>query len=170
MTFKGYCSHGDHCNYAHSYAEIRKKPSKNGEDSKNGEEEPPIQSNLKNNIGDFISKSKKGQIIPKTTKPPIPEPSKITILKKSTKDSKPLEIANPWKTDRSGPAFNTRAKINEMVEEKSRDTGKSLSEALIFVSTNPQYDDRYFIELHVQYMKNSKLKPGENMLCTEKYF
>ena len=64
-------------------------------------------------------------------------------------DSKPLEIANPWKTDRSGPAFNTRAKINEMVEEKSRDTGKYLSEALIFASNNPQYDDRLFITLQV---------------------
>ena len=33
------------------------------------------------------------------------------------------------------------------------DTGKSLSEALLFASTNPQYDDRLFIELQVQYMK-----------------
>ena len=33
------------------------------------------------------------------------------------------------------------------------DTGKSLSEALISASTNPQYDDRFFIELQVQYMK-----------------
>ena len=32
-------------------------------------------------------------------------------------------------------------------------TGKSLSEALIFASTNPQYDDRSFIELQVQCMK-----------------
>ena len=32
-------------------------------------------------------------------------------------------------------------------------TGKSLSEALIFSSTNPQYDDSLFIELQVQYMK-----------------
>ena len=32
-------------------------------------------------------------------------------------------------------------------------TGKSLSEALIFASTNPQYDERLFIELQVQYMK-----------------
>ena len=31
--------------------------------------------------------------------------------------------------------------------------GKSLSEALIFASTNPQHDDRLFIELQVQYMK-----------------
>ena len=47
-------------------------------------------------------------------------------------------------------------------------TGKSLSEALIFASTNPQYDDRLFIELQVQYVyENSKFKPGENMLCTE---
>ena len=42
-------------------------------------------------------------------------------------------------------------------------TGISFSEALIFASTNPQYDDRLFIELH----ENSKLKPGEKMLCTE---
>ena len=34
---------------------------------------------------------------------------------------------------------------------KNFDTGKSLSEALIFASTNPQYDDRLFIELQVQY-------------------
>jgi hypothetical protein len=32
-------------------------------------------------------------------------------------------------------------------------TGKWLSEALIFVSTNPQYDNRLFIESPVQYMK-----------------
>ena len=32
-------------------------------------------------------------------------------------------------------------------------TGKSLSEALIFAWTNPQYDGRLFIELQVQYMK-----------------
>ena len=32
-------------------------------------------------------------------------------------------------------------------------TGKSLSEALILASTNPQYDNRLFIELPVQYMK-----------------
>ena len=32
------------------------------------------------------------------------------------------------------------------------DTGKSLSEALIFASTNQQYDDRLFIELQVQYL------------------
>ena len=34
-------------------------------------------------------------------------------------------------------------------------TGKSLSEALILASTNPQYDDRLFIELRVQYKKTT---------------
>ena len=47
--------------------------------------------------------------------------------------------------------------------DKVFNTGKSLSEALIFASTNPQYDDRLFIELR----ENSKFKTGENMLCTE---
>ena len=32
-------------------------------------------------------------------------------------------------------------------------TGKSMSEALIFASTNPQYDNRLFIELTAQYIK-----------------
>ena len=31
-------------------------------------------------------------------------------------------------------------------------TGKSLSEALIFASTNPQYDNTLFIELQVRYL------------------
>ena len=33
------------------------------------------------------------------------------------------------------------------------DTGESLLEALIFASTNPQYDKRLFIKLQVQCMK-----------------
>ena len=59
-------------------------------------------------------------------------------------------------------------KIYHYSDELSDDgTGKSLSEVLIFASTNPQYDDRLFIELQVQIHKNPKLEPGENMLCTE---
>ena len=38
-------------------------------------------------------------------------------------------------------------------ELNATDEGKSLSEALIFASTKPQYDDRLFNELQVQYMK-----------------
>ena len=45
-------------------------------------------------------------------------------------------------------------------------TGKSLSEALIFVSINLQYDDRLFIELQVQFMKIVSSEHVENMLRT----
>ena len=47
--------------------------------------------------------------------------------------------------------------------EEKMGTGKSLSEALIFASINPQYDDRLFIELRVQYMKITSSEHGENM-------
>jgi len=51
-------------------------------------------------------------------------------------------------------------------------TGKSLSEAPFFASTNPQYDNRLFIELQVQYMKieSSEHSFGfdiQNNLCTQ---
>ena len=52
-------------------------------------------------------------------------------------------------------------------------TGKSLSEALIFASTNPKYDNRLFIELPVQYMKIPNSEHGENMrrtCCAHKLF
>ena len=42
---------------------------------------------------------------------------------------------------------------NSKIIKRTICTGKSLSEALIFASTIPQYDDRLFIELRVQYMK-----------------
>ena len=48
-------------------------------------------------------------------------------------------------------------------------TGKSLSEALIFASTNPQYDDRLFIELQVQYMKIPSSNLGRTC-CVQKLF
>ena len=48
-------------------------------------------------------------------------------------------------------------------------TGKSLSEALIFASTNPQYDDRLFIELQVQYMKLPSSNLGRTC-CVQKLF
>ena len=46
-------------------------------------------------------------------------------------------------------------------------TGKSLSEALIFASNNPQYDDRLFIELPGQYVKIPSSEHVKNMLCTQ---
>ena len=49
-------------------------------------------------------------------------------------------------------------------------TGKSMSEALIFASTNPKYDNRLFIELPVQYMKIPSSEHGKNMMCTQIVF
>ena len=49
-------------------------------------------------------------------------------------------------------------------------TGKSFSEALIVAWTNPQYDDRLFSKLQVQYMKIPSSDDGENMLCTQIVF
>ena len=46
-------------------------------------------------------------------------------------------------------------------------TGKSLSKALILTSTNPQYDDRLFIELQVQYMK---IPSTEHVVYTKLFF
>jgi hypothetical protein len=48
-------------------------------------------------------------------------------------------------------------------------TRKSLSEALIFASTNQQYDDRFFIELQVQYMKIPSSNLGKTC-CVQKLF
>ena len=39
---------------------------------------------------------------------------------------------------------------NDFRNDFNEDTGKSLSEALIFASTNPQSDARLFIELQVR--------------------
>jgi hypothetical protein len=44
-----------------------------------------------------------------------------------------------------------------------------LSEALIFASTNPQYDNRLFIELQVQYMKIPSSTLGKTC-CVQKLF
>jgi hypothetical protein len=42
---------------------------------------------------------------------------------------------------------------DHMILELATFTGKSLSEALIFASTNPQFDNRLFIELQLPNMK-----------------
>ena len=44
-------------------------------------------------------------------------------------------------------------KVEEFFVEETIITGKSFPEALIFASTNPQYGNRLFIELQVQYIK-----------------
>ena len=46
-------------------------------------------------------------------------------------------------------------------------TGKSVSEAVILASTNPQYDKRLFIELQVQLMKIASSEHVEYINCSE---
>ena len=46
-------------------------------------------------------------------------------------------------------------------------TGKSLSEAFILTSTNPQYDKRLFIDLSVQYMKTASSEHVVYINCSE---
>ena len=53
------------------------------------------------------------------------------------------------------------------MELKIHCTGKSFSEALILVSTNPQYDKRLFIELRVQYMKIPRSEHVVYINCSE---
>ena len=55
---------------------------------------------------------------------------------------------------------------NGSVSTEELGTGKYLSEALILASTNPQYDDKLFKELQVQYMKITSSEHVENVLRT----
>ena len=48
-----------------------------------------------------------------------------------------------------------------------KSTGKSLSEAHILASTNPQYDKRLFIKLQVQYMKIASSEHVAYINCSE---
>ena len=51
----------------------------------------------------------------------------------------------------------------------TQSTGKSLSEYLVFASTNPQYNNRLFIELKIQYMKIPNSNLGRTC-CVQKLF
>ena len=70
-----------------------------------------------------------------------------------------------WRTQTTKCLERTEGEINLTLFF----TGKSLSEALIFASTNPQYDNRLFIELHVQYIKIPSSKLGRTC-CVQKLF
>ena len=67
------------------------------------------------------------------------------------------------------PCFFMNFVLNMNIsDQEDIGTGKSLSEALIFASTNPQYDDRLFVELQVQYMKFPSSNLGRT--CVQKLF
>ena len=59
--------------------------------------------------------------------------------------------------------------LKDLDQDFDRYTGKSLSEALIFASTNLQYDNRLFIELQVEYMKIPSSNLGKTC-CVQKLF
>ena len=59
------------------------------------------------------------------------------------------------------------AKLCSRFRYQTCDTGKSVSEALILKSVNPQYDDRLFIELQVQYKKIASSEHVKNILSTK---
>ena len=71
------------------------------------------------------------------------------------------------KFPRSNDLRSHISSVHEGIEAVS--TGKSLSEALIFVSTNRQYDNRLFIELHVKYTKIPRSNLGRTC-CVQKLF
>ena len=81
------------------------------------------------------------------------------------------EQEDPNDTDPQDPNYDPNDDIEntEVTERKfdvkyAEDTGKSLSEALILASVNPQYDKRLFIELQGQYMKIA-CSESEHALC-----
>ena len=65
-------------------------------------------------------------------------------------------------------SFDVLVEVNKNLDnfesEWVSDTGKSLSEALILASTNPQYDDRLFVELPggcALFLPNAGPKPSK---------
>ena len=68
------------------------------------------------------------------------------------KEFHPIALRGHW-TFRIGRKKSWDSLLSHEWWQKVKTTDKSLSEALIFASTNPQYDDRLFIQLQVQYMK-----------------
>ena len=91
----------------------------------------------------------------------IAQPSKLRNLQKSKQRGKNLD----WNF--------RKLKLNDFISSPRKETHKnfctckSLSEALIFASTNPQYDEKIVHYITSSIHENSMLKPGENMLCTE---
>ena len=65
------------------------------------------------------------------------------------------EKKNEKPPKRLGNIHDDDVDSSTLSQETSSSTGKSLSEALILGSTNPQYDKRLFIDLPVQYMKST---------------
>ena len=62
---------------------------------------------------------------------------------------------------------NGFANCNKYLTLLTFSTGKSLTEAFILTSINPQYDKRLFIDLSVQYMKTTNSENVVSINCSE---
>ena len=87
--------------------------------------------------------------------------STTTVVSSTNNGTGNMESSN--ETNPGDNSKDPHVGVDDDIAPDSEVTGKSLSEALIFASTNPQYDDRLFIELQVQCMKI----PSSNLGRTE---
>ena len=94
------------------------------------------------------------------------EKGRLSILEKlQIYENETIINIKQLKTEMMNSIENSSSDISaelKLLKESSSLTGKSLSEVLIFVSSNPQYDDRLFIELQVQYLKFQAQTWGEH--------
>ena len=80
------------------------------------------------------------------------------------------EKKNEKPPKRLGNIHDEDVDSSTLSQETSSSTGKSFSEALIFALTSPQYGKRFFIDVPIQYMKNTSSEHGKNMMCTQIVF
>ena len=83
----------------------------------------------------------------------VQDPSEMLNLNWGSINFWVFELFTTWFDEFRIPKTIFLKKSDCFHEKKTTITGKSLSEALILASTNPQYDKRLFIELRVQHMK-----------------
>ena len=87
---------------------------------------------------------------------------------KFIKISKQVQLKSKWQAIKN--PIKTMFCANFVVIKKlSRNTttGKSFSEVLIYLSINPQYDNKLFNDLQVQYKKIPRAEDVKNMLFTQ---
>ena len=91
----------------------------------------------------------------------------LYLLGDEISTKRPIDSDETEKSATKRFSLSLPAPKNSFIDDRTdKGTGKSLSGALIFESTNPQYDNRLFIELPFQYMKIPNSEHGLNMLCT----
>ena len=90
------------------------------------------------------------------------KPATLEVEAENGTTNQPEKIANGETTLMAKPNAS-----DEEVIANAPGTGKSLSEALILGSTKPQYDERLFIDLPVEYMKTASQEHVVIINCSE---